>query len=346
MDTFADAARALLAVVFAVAAVAKLLDLPRSRRTMAAFGLSPRFAGPAGTTLPFVELTAAILLVIEPTAQAGGILALVLLLAFIGGMSYALAQGRTPDCNCFGQIAAEPIGWRTMVRNVVLAGFAVVVTANGAGAGLLAWTNAHTAQTLAALLALTGVAALMVIVSLRREITSQDVTVQNLRRRSQMLPDGLPVGLRAPGFSLPEIHTGQTVTLSELCSRGRPVMLLFVSSNCGPCVRLFPEIERWSKILRDSVTFAVVSNGGPDNEEIAAHLRDVGDFTTVVQEVHEVADLYRVLATPSAIIVNAGGRIASSLVGGPEEIEALVRVALDRAAEESDPHRGLVGQAA
>jgi hypothetical protein len=90
----------------------------------------------------------------------------------------------------------------------------------------------------------------------------------------------------------------------------------------------------------------VLSNGGPDHEEIAAQLREVGDFTTVIQEIHEVADEYRVLATPAAVIVDARGRIASGLVGGPDEIEALVRVALDRAAEEPDPHRGLVGQAA
>jgi thiol-disulfide isomerase/thioredoxin len=346
MDTLADVVRALLAVVFTVAAVAKLLDLTRSRRTMAAFGLSSRLAGPAGNTLPFVELAAAILLVIEPTAQVGGILALVLLLAFIGGMSYALAQGRTPDCNCFGQIAAEPIGWRTMVRNVILAGLAVVVAANGAGAGLLAWTGTQTAQTLAVVLALTLVAGLMVVVGLRREITTYQGSLEMFRRRSQMLPESLPIGLRAPQFSLPEVHSGETVTLTELCSRGRPVLLLFVSPNCGPCMRLFPEIERWSKVMRDTVTFAVLSNGGPDNEEIAAQLREVGDFTTVMQEIHEVADEYRVLATPAAVIVDTRGRIASGVVGGPDEVEALVRVALERSAEESDPHRGLIGQAA
>jgi thiol-disulfide isomerase/thioredoxin/uncharacterized membrane protein YphA (DoxX/SURF4 family) len=346
MDTLADVARALLAVVFTVAAVAKLLDLPRSRRTMAAFGLSPRMARTAGTTLPFVELAAAILLVLEPTAQVGGILALVLLLVFIGGMSYALAQGRTPDCNCFGQIAAEPIGWRTLVRNVVLAAFAVAVAANGAGAGLLAWTSAQTAQTLAALLVLTLVAALMVIAHLRREVTSYEGTIELHKRRSGMLPGGLPVGLRAPGFELSDIHTGETITLHGLCGLGRPVLLLFVSSNCGPCVRLFPEIERWSKVLRDRVTFAVLSNGGPDREEIAAQLREVGDFTTVIQDVHEVADMFRVLSTPSAIIIDARGRIASGLVGGPDEVEALVRVALDQAAESPGPRHDLVGQAA
>jgi methylamine dehydrogenase accessory protein MauD len=259
-------------------------------------------------------------------------------------MSYALSQGRTPDCNCFGQIAAEPIGWRTLARNVILAGFALVVTANGPGDGLLAWTSAQTAQTLAALLILAAVGALMVIVQLRREIATYEGSLDMLRRRTRMIPNGLPVGLRAPNFSLQEIHTGETMSLMDLCGRGRQVMLLFVSPNCGPCLRLFPEIERWSQIMRDRVTFAVLSNGGPDQDEIAMHLREVGDFTTFLQEAHEVGDEYQVNSTPSAVIVDADGRIASGLVGGPDEIEALVRVALDRATEHVGPT--LVGEAA
>src|SRR6266487_2263634 len=100
MDPVADIARALLAVVFTVAAVAKLLDLPSSRRMMAAFGLPPTPAARAGTALPFAELGTAVLLVIEPTARIGGILALALLVLFIAGISVNLAKGNKPDCNC------------------------------------------------------------------------------------------------------------------------------------------------------------------------------------------------------------------------------------------------------
>jgi thiol-disulfide isomerase/thioredoxin len=341
MDTFADVARALLTVVFTVAAVAKLLDLPRSRRTMAAFGVKPRWAGPAGTALPFAELTTAVLLVLEPTAQLGAILALALLIVFMAGVSNALAKGRTPDCNCFGQIQAEPLSWRTMVRNGMLAALAVVPAAHGPGDGLLAFTGEQTAQTLAALLALSVVAAAVIVSQMRQQAKSLEVDLAGMRRRTSALPSGLPVGLRAPGFSLPEVHTGEKVTLDALCSRGRPVLLLFVSPDCGPCIRLFPEIERWNAVLSDRVTFAVVSNGGSEREQIAAQLREVGSFTTLVQEqAHEVADLYFVMATPSAIVIDRNGRVASGQASGPDEIEALVRVALDQASEESDPHGG------
>src|SRR4051795_10969648 len=341
MDTLADVARALLAVVFTVAAVAKLLDLPRSRRTMVAFGVKPAWATPAGTALPFAELATAILLVFEPTAQVGAVLALALLLVFIGGGSNALSKGRTPDCNCFGQIQAEPLSWRTLVRNGVLAAIAVIPAAHGPGSGLLAFTGKQTAQTLAALLALSLVAAAVIISHVRQQTARLESDLDFMRRRTGVLPSGLPVGLRAPGFSLPDIHTGEMVTLDALCSRGRPVLLLFVSPDCGPCIRLFPEVERWSAVLADRVTFAVLSNGGSEREQIAAQLREVGTFTTLVQEqAHDVGDLYHVMATPSAVVIDRNGRIASGQASGPDEIEALVRVALDQTPQESDPHGG------
>src|SRR5438477_2884867 len=49
-------ARILLAVVFGIAGIGKLLDLKGSRTALVAFGLPARLATPMGTALPFVEL--------------------------------------------------------------------------------------------------------------------------------------------------------------------------------------------------------------------------------------------------------------------------------------------------
>jgi thiol-disulfide isomerase/thioredoxin/uncharacterized membrane protein YphA (DoxX/SURF4 family) len=342
MDTLSDVARAILAVVFAVAAVAKLLDLPTSRRTMAAFGVPARYASDAGTALPFAELATAVLLVIDATARIGAIAALVLLLAFIGGISASLSRGETPNCNCFGQISAEPIGARTLVRNAVLTALAVLVAVNGPGAGLLAWVGAQTAQTLAVLLALGAVGGVMAYQAMRRKLRQADVDYFRLQRISAQLPRDLPVGMRAPGFELSDVR-GERVSLGSLWSRGRPVMLLFLGPNCGPCVRLMPELARWNAALADRVTFVVISNGGLPQEQIAEHLSPLGDdVIALVQENQEVADLYRVLATPTAVVVDSEGMIASGSAGGPEEIEALVRVVLDSAPTPGAPRGDLV----
>jgi uncharacterized membrane protein YphA (DoxX/SURF4 family) len=68
METALLIARLVLAGVFAVAGVAKLADLPGSRRAVAAFGVPRHLADPLGLLLPLAELAVAALLL--PTAAA------------------------------------------------------------------------------------------------------------------------------------------------------------------------------------------------------------------------------------------------------------------------------------
>jgi methylamine dehydrogenase accessory protein MauD len=329
MDLVADLARAVLAVVFTVAAVAKLLDLSGSIRTMLEFGVPPRLAAIAGRGLPIAELGTAILLVINDTAWLGGIAALVLLLAFIAGIANSLSHGLTPDCNCFGQVASEPVSSRTIIRNSVLAALTIPVIVNGSGSSLLAWSGSRSAaETIAVLLALALVAGGVVLLHTRREYQRLRGRVGNLERLTGMLPRDLAVGTPAPAFALPDVN-GNTVSLTSLYAQGRPVLLMFVGPNCGSCVEMFPDLARWNTALSERVTFAVVSNGGLPAEQIAEHLSPLGDVLALVQESQEVADLYRIFVTPTAIVVDERGRIANAPASGAREIEALVRVVLE-----------------
>src|SRR5215204_5851556 len=121
METALLVARLALAAIFVIAAVGKLLDLPGSRRSLVEFGVPPRAASVGGTLLPVAELAVATALVVQPWAQWGGVAALVLMLAFVGGISNALARGEQPDCNCFGALHSAPAGRRTLARNSALA---------------------------------------------------------------------------------------------------------------------------------------------------------------------------------------------------------------------------------
>jgi uncharacterized membrane protein YphA (DoxX/SURF4 family) len=137
MDTALIVARCLLAGVFAVAGAAKLADLPGSRAALTGFEV-PRSLVPAGAVLlPLAEIAAAILLLLGPTAQVGGVLAVLLLTGFIVGIERALRHGRAPECHCFGQLHSKPAGRETTVRNVALALPALFVTVAGPGPGLI-----------------------------------------------------------------------------------------------------------------------------------------------------------------------------------------------------------------
>src|SRR5215212_5398116 len=104
MDVVLLIARLLLAAVFLVAGVAKLLDLRGSRAAMSGFGVPERLAGPLGLILPLVEIGVAILLLPVSTARWGALASLVLLGAFVAAISYNMKNGRTPDCHFFGQL--------------------------------------------------------------------------------------------------------------------------------------------------------------------------------------------------------------------------------------------------
>src|SRR3954454_14585054 len=115
MGTAVLGARLFLAAVFATAGAAKLFDLPGNRDALRGFGVPEPLVRPIGVLLPLAELSTAVALVARPSAQWAGLAALVLLLAFIGGIANAMRKGQAPDCHCFGQISSEPAGQGTLV---------------------------------------------------------------------------------------------------------------------------------------------------------------------------------------------------------------------------------------
>ncbi len=126
-------ARCALALVFAVAAVAKLADRGGFRHTLGEFGMPRALVGPAAIALPLAELAVAVLLVPEPTAVAGAIAALVLLAAFSAAIARVLLRGEQPDCNCMGQVHSTPVGAGTLARNATLAVVAGTIALAGPG---------------------------------------------------------------------------------------------------------------------------------------------------------------------------------------------------------------------
>src|SRR5215212_7932099 len=101
-------ARLVLAGVFVVAGVTKLLDREGSQQAMTGFGVPAALAAPFGLLLPLAELAVALALLPASTTWWGAIAALALLLLFVVGIGVNLARGRQPDCHCFGQLHSAP----------------------------------------------------------------------------------------------------------------------------------------------------------------------------------------------------------------------------------------------
>lgn len=352
MDFVLLLARVFLAAVFVVAGIGKLLDLKGSRSAMLGFGLPESLASPASVALPIVELIAAALLLPVRTAWWGALLSFLLLAAFVVGIAYNMKKGRAPDCHCFGQIHSEPAGPRTLVRNGFFGAVALFILLFGtdrwsfshgnAGYSLLGWMGdlssweiIATIVIIALIAAVAGIGYVLVhllgqngrvLLRLDALEASQQQGAAGLAAQPAVAAaaataPGLPVGDPAPGFKLEGIY-GEVLTLDAMRSNGLPTMLLFTDPACGPCNALLPEIGRWQRDNAGKLNIALISSGTADENKAKA--AEHGISNVLLQENRVVSNQYKAHGTPSAVLIDRNGRIASPVSGGGESIRQLL----------------------
>src|SRR5947208_1748036 len=78
--------------------------------------------------------------------------------------------------------------------------------------------------------------------------------------KSKIKRDGLKAGTPAPGFRLPRLDGRGELSLSDF--RGRRVLLVFSSPNCGPCNALAPELEKFHREIPE-LEVLMISKGEP-----------------------------------------------------------------------------------
>jgi peroxiredoxin/uncharacterized membrane protein YphA (DoxX/SURF4 family) len=329
MDTLLVAAQCLLAAVFAVAGVAKLLDLNRSRRAVLDFGVPAPAARIVGTVLPVAEIAVAVGLLFTPTAQWAGLAAFLLLLGFIAGIANAMRKGQAPDCNCFGQLHSAPAGPATLIRNVALAIVAGFVVVKGPAPAIDGWVGDRTAAELVAIgLGIAALALAAYAWRLRARIATLEADLVEARERvpepdDGWIGEGLPIGDPAPDFALQDLR-GEERSLSAMLESGRPAVLFFTSPDCGPCGGLLPDLARWQESLAARATIAVVARGAAaDNEEF---FTDHEMENVLIDAEQEVFEAYNVRSTPTAIAVSPDGRVALAPAGGLHMPEVVMRI--------------------
>src|SRR5215208_3240330 len=350
MDIALLIARLLLAAVFALSGVAKLADQAGSRQAMVAFGVPSPLAKPFGLFLPLAELAVAAALIPAVAAWWGALGALALLLVFVVGIGANLAQGRKPDCRCFGQLHWAPVGWKTLARNGLLIAVATYVVWRGtqnSGPSAVSWVGDLSAAQLLGLLfglvivALLGIQGWFILHLLRQngrilvrlqalEANLGVVSSGNPSRNGSQPRAGLPVGSAAPAFSLKDLR-GAEVTLDNLRAAGKPVVLIFTSPDCDSCTELLPEIAGWQEKHAEKLTISLIAE--LSIEENRAKASKHGLRHVLVQQDGGVADSYHVEATPSAALITPEGAVGTPLAEGPEAVEILIAEAIGARAQ-------------
>jgi uncharacterized membrane protein YphA (DoxX/SURF4 family)/peroxiredoxin len=308
--------RIALSAVFGVAGVTKLLDQHGTREAVRNFGAPPLLAPTLTIVLPILELAVAAGLLLANTARPSALAALLLLLLFVAAIAVNLARGQTHDCHCFGQLYSRPLGWPTLVRNFI---FAVM-------AGFVLWQGqTETSPSIVNELARLDTLQWFLLVAVAIGVFGVLLYLRRRHQRESLQAPTPPVGLAlesvAPDFELPA-YAGGSVSLKDLLGYGKPLLLIFTNPTCGPCVVLFEEIKDWQQTHSEQLTIALISFGTIKENFVNVARNSLGQV--LLQREREVATKYGAYVTPTAVVVNTSGKIASPLAAGADEIRGLL----------------------
>lgn len=140
-------------------------------------------------------------------------------------------------------------------------------------------------------------------------------------------PAGLAVGAAVPAFRLPDL-ADKTVALDDF--RGRRVLLVHWSPDCGFCEQIAPDLAKLEGDLRRrNVETVLVSYG--DNESNRRLAEEHGlNSPILLQDTSTQIDAFKTLGTPAAYLLDKEGRVAEPLALGADEVPLLARRAAAR----------------
>jgi peroxiredoxin len=124
------------------------------------------------------------------------------------------------------------------------------------------------------------------------------------------------VGDKAPDVKLPDL-AGKTVDLAS--HKGTRTLVLFWNPGCGFCRRMLDELKAWeAKPPRGAPKLLVVSTGSVEEN------REEGLRSPILlDQGFRVGSTFGAGGTPSAVLVDAKGNIASEVAVGAQAVMAL-----------------------
>ena len=131
--------------------------------------------------------------------------------------------------------------------------------------------------------------------------------------QSANIPGGISIGNRAIDFELQTLD-GKTVKLSDY--RGKPVLLNFWATWCGPCRSEMPYLQQINDSYSASglVLLAVDIDESPDT--VKKFMADLNLSLTVPMDVgKKVAKAYGITAIPSTFLIDKNGIIQQKILG-------------------------------
>lgn len=251
-----------------------------------------------------------------------------------------LRRGDDVDCDCFGRSAGggRVSGW-SIWRNAVLVVAALAVSILGSAAPPLFVGLAQASRVGEVTLLLTW-ALLWIVVLLRSNLALQRelraagagaTTVTGSTAQPGRLP-GSPAGMGHP-IPAAELVSGTGAALPlERIGKGLPVLLLFVSAECGSCAEAATRIPGWEQRIAP-IRLVVATSSRPD--VLAARLPEAS--SRAFYGSRSARDALGVRQSPAAVVLGGVEQpvVASGVAHGLGGIEALI-ASLERATGSAD----------
>jgi peroxiredoxin len=127
----------------------------------------------------------------------------------------------------------------------------------------------------------------------------------------------LPVGSPAPPFALPDL-SGNTVDSAHF--NGNGTMLVFWNPACGFCQRMLPQLKDWEKAKSEKAPRVVLISNGSHEANRAMGLSS----TVLIDDKFAVGQRYGASGTPSGLLIDADGKVATGLAVGEPSIMGIL----------------------
>lgn len=114
----------------------------------------------------------------------------------------------------------------------------------------------------------------------------------------------------APDFTLVDLRSGARVTLADF--RGKPAVLNFWASWCGPCRLELPALERFAQNHPD---VQVIGIGHDDPDDLRAAATDAGVTYRLLHDGGAASHAWGVSTLPTTFALDADGQLVWSFTG-------------------------------
>lgn len=122
-------------------------------------------------------------------------------------------------------------------------------------------------------------------------------------------PPPISAGQAAPRFELRRLDGGASIRLDDL--RGRVVLVNFWATWCAPCVKEFPEFQKFVRQQGENGAVVLALNAYDTPEKIQEFLRSlaINDVRVLLDSKGETERAYGVVNLPVTFIIDAEGKV-------------------------------------